>query len=159
MKNFHFGENLRMMRIYRGYTQEAMAKDLNMSQGTYSKIEYSKEMPDNEMIINLTEILRFRPKDLISANWYADEFELNGIGKTKRTIAVLKRPGQIGYIILLLAVWWDMSCGLIDGVELKSLDSKILGSAILGLGVFFFHYLSVIHLDVTVQNGRFFGED
>lgn len=28
MKNFHFGENLRMMRNYRGYTQEAMAKDL-----------------------------------------------------------------------------------------------------------------------------------
>lgn len=157
MKNFHFGENLRMMRNYRGYTQEAMAKDLSMSQGTYSKIEYTNDLPDIEMINKLAEILSFRPKDLISTNWYADEF--NGIGKTNRTIAVLNLRGQIGYIILLLAAWWDMSWGFIDGAELKSLDSKLLWSTILGLGVFFFHYFSVMQVDVTVQNGRFFSED
>lgn len=157
MKNFHFGENLRMMRNYRGYTQEAMAKDLSMSQGTYSKIEYNADQPENEMINKLAEILSFRPKDLISTSWYADEF--NGIGKTNRTIAILNRRGQIGYIILLLAAWWDMSRGVIDGAELKSLDSKLLWSTILGLGVFFFHYFSVIRVEVKVHNGQFSGED
>lgn len=145
-----------MMRNYRGYTQEAMAKDLNMSQGTYSKIEYSKDMQDIEMIDKLAEILKFSPKDLISTNWYADEF--NGFGKTNRTIAILNRRGQIGYIFLLLVAWSDMSYGVIDGAELKSLDLKLLWSTILGLGVFFFHYFSVKRVDVKVQNGRFFGE-
>jgi transcriptional regulator with XRE-family HTH domain len=157
MKNFHFGENLRMMRNYRGYTQEAMAKDLSMSQGTYSKIEYSNDLPDIEMINKLAEILSFRPKDLISTSWYADEF--NGIVKTNRTIAILNHRGQISYIILLLSAWWDMSRGFIDGAELKSLDSKLLWSAILGLGVFFFYYFSVMRVELKVQNGQFLGED
>lgn len=157
MKNFHFGENLRMMRNYRGYTQEAMAKDLSMSQGTYSKIEYSNDLPDIEMINKLAEILDFRPKDLISTSWYADEF--NGIGKTNRTIAILNRRGQIGYIILLLAAWWDMSRGFIDGAKIESIDMKLLCGTIIGLGVFFFYYFSVLRVEVKVQNGQFSGED
>lgn len=157
MKNFHFGENLRMIRNYRGYTQESIAKDLCMSQGTYSKIEYSKVMPDIEMIHKLAEILKFRPKDLISTHWYADEF--NGISKTNRTIAILNRRGQIGYIFLLLITWWEICSGMFSGAELTSLNSKLVWATILGLGVFFFHYFSFKQLDVIVQHERNAVED
>jgi len=151
MKNFHFGENLRMMRIYRGYTQEAMAKDLNMSQGTYSKIEYSKEMPDNEMIINLTEILRFRPKDLISANWYAHA--VNGDSKkNRRSVATISVVGQRAYAVLLAIGIWDSTLGAAAGTETESINIILLIGCYLGLGAFFLYHFTVKHVEMAIED-------
>lgn len=149
MKNFHFGENLRMMRNYRGYTQEAMANGLDMAQGTYSKIEYSKDLPDTEMIGRLAEILKFEPDEFRSTSWYADQY--NGSKKMNQTFTILKRYGQIGYIVLLFVAWLDMSMGFIDGAEIQSIDLKLLTSILIGAGVFCFHYYSVEEVEMSVE--------
>lgn len=149
MKNFHFGENLRMMRNYRGLTQEAMANGLDMAQGTYSKIEYSKDLPDNEMIGRLAEILQFEPDEFHSTSWYANQY--NGAKKTNQTFTVLKRYGQIGYIVLLFVAWLDMSRGFIDGAKIQSMDVKLFAALVIGTGVFCFHYYSVKEVKMRVE--------
>lgn len=157
MKSFHFGENLRMMRNFRGLTQEVMAKDLNMSQGTYSKIEYNQDLPEAEMICRLAEILQFEPDEFRSTSWYADQY--NGSEKMNQTFMVLKRYGQIGYIVLLLVAWLDMSMGFIDGAEIQSIDLKLLTSMLIGAGVFCFHYYSVKEVEMSVEEEGDYGED
>lgn len=107
------------------------------------------------MIYRLAEILNFRPDDLISTNWYANEF--NGIGKRK--ITIINKIGHIGYIILLFSAWWDMSRGFNDGAKIETIDAKLFSAIIIGLGVTLFYNFSVTQVEVKVQNGQFSGED
>ena len=127
-----------------------------MSQGTYSKIEYNQDLPETEMIGRLSDILKFEPDEFRSTSWYADQY--NGSEKMNQTFMVLKRYRQIGYIVLLLVAWLDMSMGFIDGAEIQSIDEKLFTSILIGFGVFCFHYYSVKEVDVNIQNGQFFGE-
>lgn len=66
MKNFNYGENLRIARQIKGISQEAMAWDLSISQSTYSRIESGKIIPDPLQAAKIEEILGVRPSDPIS---------------------------------------------------------------------------------------------
>lgn len=150
MKNFHFGDNLRMMRCYRGYSQEAMGNGLDMAQGTYSKIEYNKDLPETEMIGRLAEILKFSPDEFRSTDWYANQY--NQFKRTSQTFTVLKRQGQIGYIVLLFVAWIDMCRGFIDGARIQTMEVKLLSACLIGIGVLLFHRFSVEQIKVSFRD-------
>lgn len=151
MKNFNFGENLRMIRSYKNVCQEGMASSLNISQASYSRIEASPDFPELQVINNLADTLGVRPKDLISANWYARAVN-GGSEKNKRTVATINYPGQIAYGFLLAIAAWDSISGTTTGTEKESINVLLVIGCFLGLGAFFLYHFTVKHVELIVDD-------
>lgn len=64
-KEFHFGENLKNIRLSKGISQEAMGYGLNMSQATYSRIERQVALPNFELVRKMAEILKVSFGELV----------------------------------------------------------------------------------------------
>lgn len=151
MKNFNFGENLRMLRIYKNICQEGMATGLNISQTSYSRIEANPDEPDLQVINKLAEILDVKPKSLLSARWYAET--VNGEAeKNRRSVATISRTGRLAYGILLLVAAWDCSFGAASGAQMESIHAKLLIGCILGLVAFFLFHFTVKHEELAVED-------
>ena len=151
MKNFNFGENLRMIRSYKNVCQEGMATSLNISQASYSRIEASPDFPELQVINNIAGTLGVRPKDLVSANWYAKA--VNGDSdKNKRKVATINHAGQITYGILLAIAAWDSISGTATGTEKESINVLLVIGCCLGLGAFFLYYFTVKHVELIVED-------
>ncbi len=151
MKNFNFGENLRMIRNYKNVCQEGMASSLNISQASYSRIEASPDSPELQVINKLADTLGVRPKDLVSANWYAKA--VNGDSdKNKRKVATINHTGQMAYGILLAIAAWDATSGTAAGAETGSIDVLLFISTCMGLGAFFLYHFSVKHVELIVED-------
>ena len=58
---FEIGHNIKKLREFRGYSQEYMAKKLDVSQKTYSNIESDKSKIDKNQIKHIAEILEIDP--------------------------------------------------------------------------------------------------
>ncbi|WP_276359602.1 helix-turn-helix transcriptional regulator [Daejeonella sp. H1SJ63] len=150
MKNFNFGENLRMIRIYRNVCQEGMATGLNISQASYSRIEASPDLPELQLINKLADTLGVRPKDLISANWYAQAVN-GGSEKNKRTVATINHTGQVTYGILLATAAWDSTSGTASGAQMESINAILFIGSCIGLGAFFLYHFTVKHVKLIVE--------
>ena len=151
MKNFNFGENLRMLRNYKNICQEGMASGLNISQASYSRIEASREFPELELINKIAEILEVRPKDLISANWYPQA--VNGDSEqNKPTVTTISRTGQIAYAVLLATAAWDSTLGAAAGAEIESKDIILFIGSIIGMTVFFLYHFTVKHEKLRIED-------
>jgi transcriptional regulator with XRE-family HTH domain len=151
MKNFNFGENLRMIRNYKNICQEGVASSLNISQASYSRIEASPDFPEVLVINKLADTLSVRPKDLISANWYAKA--VNGSSdKNKRKIATISHTGQVAYGILLAIAAWDSTSGTAAGAETESIDALLFIGTCLGLGAFFLYHFTVKKVELIVDD-------
>ena len=150
MKNFNFGENLRMIRSYKNVCQEGMATSLNISQASYSRIEASPDFPEIQVIKKLADALGVRPKDLLSANWYARAVH-GDLDKDKRRVATINHTGQITYGILLAIAAWDSISGTATGTEKESINVLLVIGCCLGLGAFFLYYFTVKHLELIVD--------
>ena len=149
MKNFNFGENLRMIRSYKNVCQEGMAAGLKISQASYSRIEASRDLPELQVINQLAETLEVRPKDLLSARWYAQAVN-GGSEKNKRTVATINHTGQVAYGILLAATAWDSTSGAASGAQTESINALLLIGACLGLGAFFLYHFTVKHVELDL---------
>lgn len=57
----HMGQNLQRMRIYFGIKQDALAKDLGMSQQAVSKIEQQPEI-ESELLKKISEVIGVSPE-------------------------------------------------------------------------------------------------
>ncbi|MCA6438766.1 MAG: helix-turn-helix transcriptional regulator [Chitinophagaceae bacterium] len=57
----HVGQNLQRMRIYFGIKQDALAKDLGMSQQTVSKLEQQAEI-EPELLKKIGEVIGISPE-------------------------------------------------------------------------------------------------
>src|SRR5215217_8048863 len=57
MINFHFGENLRFIRMTKDISQKSISVQLEISQPTYSRIESSKNVPEQEIVTEIAKIL------------------------------------------------------------------------------------------------------
>lgn len=60
---------LRIERIKRGWTQEDVAKMLNMARASYAQYETGKNMPTTENIIKLAEIYRLSTDYLLGVDF------------------------------------------------------------------------------------------
>lgn len=142
MKNLHFGENLRMLRIYKNVCQEGMAAGLNISQASYSRIESSAAIPETSLINKLADTLGVRPKDLLSANWYARAVDGNK-EKNKTTVTTINQTGKIAYGFLLTIAALDSTRGSIAGAETESIDLMIFIGLCLSISAIFLYQYTV----------------
>jgi transcriptional regulator with XRE-family HTH domain len=62
---FHFGENLKYIRLSKEISQEAVAYGLGMSQATYSRIERQAALPNYELVRKMAEILKVGFAELV----------------------------------------------------------------------------------------------
>lgn len=60
------GENIKKLREFRGYSQDYMAKELNISQKTYSNIEADKGKINKNQIEHIAELLEVDPIHLLT---------------------------------------------------------------------------------------------
>ncbi|MCF8453751.1 MAG: helix-turn-helix domain-containing protein [Pedobacter sp.] len=157
MKNFNFGENLRMIRSYKNVCQEGMASSLNISQASYSRIEASPDFPDIAVINKLADTLGVRPKDLISANWYARAVNSDS-EKNKRKVATINHTGQVAYGILLAIAAWDSTSGTAAGAETESMNMILLIGCCLGLTAFFLYHFTVKHVELIIEDDVWDGQ-
>jgi len=58
---FEIGENIKRLREFRGYSQEYMATELNVSQRTYGNIESDKGKVNKSQIEHIAKILDVDP--------------------------------------------------------------------------------------------------
>ena len=142
MKNFNFGENLRMLRIYKNVCQEGMAASLNISQASYSRIEASQNIPEITVINKLSDTLEVRPKDLLSANWYARALDGNK-AKNKTTVATINQTGKIAYGVLLTIAALDFMRAAIADPETESIDLMIFIGLCLSISAIFLYQYTV----------------
>jgi transcriptional regulator with XRE-family HTH domain len=60
-----FAENIRLIRLTKGYSQEYMALMLNISQNAYCKIESGKTELKVNRVYEIAEILEIPIKDIM----------------------------------------------------------------------------------------------
>jgi len=139
-----------MIRSYKNVCQEGMATSLNISQASYSRIEASPDLPKLQVIDQLAETLDVRPKDLISANWYARAVN-GGSEKTTRSVFLISKNGKIVYAILLAVAALDSTLGAADGAKIESLDARLFLGTIFFLAVFFLYNFTVKETDLNLE--------
>lgn len=61
----NFKENLKSLRIKKGYTQEGLAKQLNLNYRTYLSYEHGEREPRYSTLEELTHILECDYNDLL----------------------------------------------------------------------------------------------
>jgi len=71
---FEIGGNIKKLREFRGYTQEYMAQELNISQKTYSNIESDRGKVNKGQIEHIAKILEVNPIHLMT---YDDKIVFN----------------------------------------------------------------------------------
>ena len=124
-----FGENLKILRKEKGFSQEQLAMRLNVVRQTISKWEKGISVPDAELLIQLAEVLDVEVSDLLGKkieiiegqnekDILASELEKlnellvvygNKLSNLKRKIAI-----AIGIVLLILLLgaiydsWSDM---------------------------------------------------
>lgn len=55
MKNFHFGKNLRYIRVINAISQQTMAQQIGISQSVYSRIERGKKIPSHQLAVKIAK--------------------------------------------------------------------------------------------------------
>lgn len=63
---FKIGENIKKLREFRGYSQEYMAAELDISQRTYSSIESDTGKVSKQQIEHIARVLEIDPLKLLS---------------------------------------------------------------------------------------------
>lgn len=150
MKNLHFGENLRMLRIYKNVCQEGMAAGLNISQTSYSRIESSPAIPETQLIAKLADTLGVKPEDLLSGNWYMRALNDRYDG-SKRSVVIINRGGQIAYGVLLASATWDSIRGIIAGAKTESIDVMIFIGLCLTFCALLIYQRTVKHVKIVEE--------
>ena len=142
-----------MIRSYKNVCQEGMATGLKISQASYSRIEASRDLPEVQLINKIAETLEVKPKDLLSASWYAEAVNSSS-GKTRESVAIISHKGQIAYGFLLAIAAWDSTFGAAAGAELESIDAIVLTGCILSLIAFFLYYFTVKKVDLVLDDDK-----
>lgn len=86
---------IRVQRAIKGYSQEYMAFQLEISQPAYSKIERSESDITVTRVFEIAEVLEISPYDLMPRPKYGSGINFTGIsrlfGKAKRFISSFRR--------------------------------------------------------------------
>jgi transcriptional regulator with XRE-family HTH domain len=62
----NIGYKIRKVRELKGFTQDFLAQELNISQKAYSKIERGETKVDNKRISDISKVLEVDPMDLLT---------------------------------------------------------------------------------------------
>lgn len=104
MPIFNFGENLRDIRLLKGISQDAMARNLQITQTRYSKMERYSIIPEEIQISDIARVLDVPSADLLAP---LDELE-SATAVSSSTLAskseIILR-GPIRKLLILLAAF------------------------------------------------------
>ena len=73
MKNFHFGQRLRRVRVDKGISQDALALSSNITQSRYSRIERSVDVPEITLVERFAKELGV-PRSMLLTDAELDQF-------------------------------------------------------------------------------------
>lgn len=85
------GFKLKTLREFNNYSQEYLAKSLNISQAAYSKIESGTTQLSIEHLVKISEIYRISPSDILGMNdrWNIKEItNSNGVASQNVVINI-----------------------------------------------------------------------
>jgi transcriptional regulator with XRE-family HTH domain len=74
VKELNIGEKIRKVRELKGYSQEFVSEQLDISQKAYSKIERNETKIDWGRITKIAEVLEISPIDLLN---FEDNYKFN----------------------------------------------------------------------------------
>ena len=80
------GENIRLARLRKNYSQQNMADELNISQAAYSKLERDETVMSLERIYEIAEILEISPFSLMPKPKYGLNINLQSFLDLPRKI-------------------------------------------------------------------------
>ena len=80
------GKKLRELRIEKGYSQEYLAHELNMTQGNYCKLESDGHFPSANALEKLAEIYETTPQDLLMSSDSGQQIQYNQIKDSPHTV-------------------------------------------------------------------------
>ena len=84
------GENIKILRKEKGYTQETLAERLNVVRQTISKWEKGISVPDAEMLNELSELFEVPVSKLLGSNINEEEAENNSkMDEVAKQLAIL----------------------------------------------------------------------
>ena len=68
MHNFYdfIGENVKLIRLAAGYTQEGLARELDVSLSVISRLETGRTMVSIERMLEIAQILGVTPGDILN---------------------------------------------------------------------------------------------
>ncbi|MGO4890162.1 helix-turn-helix domain-containing protein [Anaerobacillus sp. MEB173] len=66
MEEAKWGRRIRAFRKLKGYTQEGLAKELNISISVLGEVERGNRSPDEELIERIVSTLKITKEDLMS---------------------------------------------------------------------------------------------
>jgi transcriptional regulator with XRE-family HTH domain len=123
MKNFNYGETLRITRKAKGVNQESMATNLTISQASYSRMESGKIIPDRQQAAIINKILGIPlldPKPLLEELNHDTIVSTSGTG-FRQTAVLLGKPAafiiKIGLALALGGVAYDAARGACSALE------------------------------------------
>ena len=127
MKNFNYGENLRILRQRKGISQDAMAMNLNISQTKYSRMERRSNMWDSTLVEKIAEILRIPVSELLPPLEELDNNTMaatNGSGIGHKASELLGKPTafiiKLGSALALAGVAYDAAGGASSALEISA---------------------------------------
>jgi transcriptional regulator with XRE-family HTH domain len=82
------GEKIRLIRISKGYSQEYMAFMLNISQGTYSKLEKDSIEITIQRLLSIAEILEVNITELLPDSKMGKFLAINPLIKILTTVKI-----------------------------------------------------------------------
>ena len=62
----YIGRNIKLFRVKAGYTQEALARELNVSLSLISRLENGNTMVSIERMLEIAQILGVKPGDILN---------------------------------------------------------------------------------------------
>ena len=90
------GENIKILRKEKGYTQETLAERLNVVRQTISKWEKGISVPDAEMLNELSELFEVPVSKLLGSNINEEEAENNSkMDEVAKQLAILNEQPDL----------------------------------------------------------------
>lgn len=101
----HVGQNLQRMRIYFGIKQDALAKDLGMSQQAVSKLEQQEEI-EPELLKKISDVIGVSPEmiksfDLERAIYNVNNYNYPDATITEGSTAIVQQINPVEKIVEL----------------------------------------------------------
>jgi transcriptional regulator with XRE-family HTH domain len=113
------GKRLRKLRIEKGYSQEYLAHELNMSQGNYCKLESDHHFPSGVTLEKLARLYEIKEHDLLA---YEDR-NLNNHKISRDSISILSSQ-ELKIITLELMASKDRIIEL-QAIQIQSLENQL----------------------------------
>jgi len=152
MKNFNYGETLRITRKAKGVNQESMATNLTISQASYSRMESGKIMPDRQQAAIINKILGIPlsdPEPLLKELDQDTMVSIRGSGLGRQTAILLGKPAafiiKIGLAMALGGVAYDAARGACSALETSAnTASSASWIAALAMVAYFYYWVAGI---------------